>query len=148
MTRRRGRGGALIFLDLDNFKSINDTLGHAAGDRLLVAVAQRLKGLVREADTVARMGGDEFTLLLPEAGDAPQVSEVALRICQALHEVFLLGEQELFVSASMGISLYPADGNSVTTLLKLADMAMYRAKASGRNTYRFWSGSEPTPPRP
>ena len=148
MTRRRGRGGALIFLDLDNFKSINDTLGHAAGDRLLVAVAQRLKALVREADTVARMGGDEFTLLLPEAGDAPQVSEVALRICQALHEVFLLGEQELFVSASMGISLYPADGNSVTTLLKLADMAMYRAKASGRNTYRFWSGSEPTPPRP
>jgi len=146
VTKRRGRGGALIFLDLDNFKNINDTLGHDVGDQLLVAVARRLKALVREADTVARMGGDEFTMLLPEAGGAPQVADVALRICQALHDVFLLDGQELFVSASMGISLYPHDGTSVTTLLKLADMAMYRAKAAGRSTYRFWSGPDPTPP--
>lgn len=143
VARRRGRGGALLFLDLDNFKSINDTLGHNIGDRLLIAVADRLRALVREADTVARMGGDEFTVLLPEAGGRDSVADVATRICQALYKVFLVEGHELFVSASVGISTYPEDGNSVSTLMKLADMAMYRAKAAGRNTWRFWGNTLP-----
>ena len=137
--RREASKVAILCFDLDHFKNINDSLGHPAGDRLLQAVTQRLLGSVRAEDTVARFGGDEFTILLEElreAGDAGLVAQKALKV---LAKPFDLEGQEAYVTGSIGISLFPDDGQDVTTLLKNADSALYQAKEHGRNHYHFYT---------
>jgi diguanylate cyclase (GGDEF)-like protein len=130
---------AIAFLDLDGFKQINDTLGHEAGDELLKEVAARLRGCVRESDAVARLGGDEFVVVLPELKDAPYAADVAKKILVAIARPFTLIGQEFRVTASIGISTYPADGLDEQTLTKHADVAMYHAKEEGRNNFQFYS---------
>src|SRR6202011_3925169 len=130
---------AVAFLDLDRFKQINDTLGHEAGDQLLQQVAGRLKGCVRDSDTVARLGGDEFVVLLPELADEKYASIVAQKILAAAARPFTLMGQEFRVTASIGISTYPQDGQDEQTLTKNADIAMYQAKAEGKNNFQFYS---------
>ncbi|MBF0433898.1 MAG: EAL domain-containing protein [Magnetococcales bacterium] len=130
---------ALMFIDLDRFKWVNDTMGHAAGDQLLRDVAKRLKDSLRQSDTVARMGGDEFTAILPDMARGPHAERVAAEIIRQLAEPFILEGQETFISGSVGISVYPDDADELDTLLKNADTAMYRAKTSGRNAYRFFT---------
>jgi diguanylate cyclase (GGDEF)-like protein/PAS domain S-box-containing protein len=135
--QREGSALALIFLDLDRFKTINDTLGHAVGDRLLQSMAARLNAAVRESDTVCRLGGDEFVLLLPDC-DANGAVAVAEKLIAAAAEHFDIDGMALNASASLGIALYPDDGSDYDTLLKHADTAMYRAKERGRNAYCFY----------
>ncbi|HEU5163612.1 MAG TPA: EAL domain-containing protein [Thermoanaerobaculia bacterium] len=135
--RRFGRRVALLFLDLDYFKRINDTLGHRVGDQLLEAVSTRLRDSIRLTDTVARLGGDEFTVLLSEVAHEEDTARIARKILDALSQRFTLEGHHVFVSASMGIAVFPNDGDEPELLLKNADSAMYRAKNSGRNTYSF-----------
>jgi len=130
---------ALMFLDLDRFKVINDTLGHDVGDALLVKVAQRLRSHVRRADTVARLGGDEFTILLGELSSARAAAHVAQKIVESFAEPIHLANHELFVSLSIGISLYPGGGTDRDSLCRTADIAMYHAKKQGRNNYQFYA---------
>lgn len=130
---------AVIFVDLDRFKRINDSLGHAMGDLLLQEVAERLLRSVREEDTVARMGGDEFIILLNDAGSVDTVVQVARRIIREMERPVQLGERELVVTCSLGISLYPDDGDEIEQLIQNADTAMYRAKEGGRNSYQLYS---------
>jgi len=129
---------AVLFLDLDRFKDINDSLGHDTGDRLLKAVAERLADCMREGDTLSRLGGDEFTAILPDAGDAPAIAQVAGRIIQSLSSPFALADREVFVAASIGISFFPADGDDAETLIKHADIAMFQVKERGGGDYRFF----------
>jgi diguanylate cyclase (GGDEF)-like protein/PAS domain S-box-containing protein len=129
---------AVLFLDLDRFKEVNDTLGHDAGDKLLVEAAQRLVECVRESDTVARLGGDEFIIVLSELDDSTNVERVAESIVRRLAEPFLLGEATVSVSASVGITLYPEDGEAADVLLKNADQAMYVAKNAGRDRFNYF----------
>jgi diguanylate cyclase (GGDEF)-like protein len=136
---RYDRRLAVAFLDLDRFKQINDTLGHEAGDQLLKEVAERLKGCVRSSDTVARLGGDEFVVLLPELEDEKYAAIVAQKILAAAAKPFSLMGQEFRVTASIGISCYPQDGLDEQTLTKNADIAMYQAKAEGKNNFQFYS---------
>lgn len=136
----RSRGQvALLFMDLDGFKEVNDTLGHDTGDVLLKEAAQRLLRCVRESDTVARIGGDEFTVILPHVNEAGEAETVAAKVLDHLREPFHLQGQDVFVSASIGIALYPRDADSSAVLIKHADAAMYRAKDSGKNTIRIHS---------
>ncbi len=128
----------VLFLDLDHFKSVNDSLGHAVGDQLLSGVAGRLSGCLRENDFLARLGGDEFVVLLPRLEHREDAAVVARKLLAALREPLLIGEQELSASASIGIAIYPDDGEDVSTLLKHADVAMYGAKDQGRNAYQFF----------
>ena len=137
--RRRAGTLAVLFLDLDRFKVINDTLGHDVGDRLLQEIARRLRGCLREGDTIARLGGDECGILLEDLAGPADVSLVADKILAALHGPVRLDEHELHVTASLGIALYPGDGEDARTLLKHADVAMYRAKAAGGNCYQFYT---------
>ena len=137
--RRDGHQLVVLFLDLDRFKHINDSLGHPVGDRLLQQVARRLLDAVREEDTVARLGGDEFVVVLEEVQDGLVVAPIAEKLLQAFHTPFELAEHSLHVSPSIGIAIYPTDGDSVTTLVRNADVAMYRAKESGRNNYQFYT---------
>ncbi|MBT3030054.1 MAG: EAL domain-containing protein [Candidatus Thiodiazotropha endolucinida] len=130
---------ALLFIDLDRFKYVNDALGHATGDQLLQEAARRLRLCVREMDTVSRLGGDEFTVILPIISEGQAVARVATSILTELSRPFDLGGQETHVSASIGITLYPQDGSDTGMLLQNADTAMYQAKAEGRNTYRFFT---------
>ncbi len=130
---------AVMFVDLDRFKRINDTLGHEMGDQLLVEVSRRLYDCLREDDTVARMGGDEFVVLLSEVGMPDDAAYIARRITAALTRPMSLGGRELVVTASVGISIYPEDGRTASTLIKNADTAMYRAKESGRNGYQMYA---------
>jgi diguanylate cyclase (GGDEF)-like protein len=132
---------ALLFLDIDNFKQINDTLGHHVGDQLLQIVAQRLTSCVREGDTVARLGGDEFTIILESINHADDVAPIARKIIAALSLPMPIDGQELTVGASIGISLYPADSERADELLKLADTAMYHVKKEGRNNFRFFNSA-------
>ncbi|MEW9860611.1 EAL domain-containing protein [Pseudomonas putida] len=127
------RQGAVLFLDLDRFKHINDSLGHPVGDLLLKGIAQRLKEQVRDVDTVARLGGDEFIILLPGLHKPSDASTIANKLLACFNAPFQAGEHEFFTSASIGISLYPQDGTDVSTLIRNADTAMYRSKAKGRN---------------
>ncbi len=129
----------LLFLDLDGFKHINDTLGHHVGDQLLVEVSRRLQSLLRATDTLARMGGDEFTVVLPNLKEAPNASKVAMKCLRALGDPFLLQGHELFISASIGISLYPQDALEPDQLQRNADAAMYQAKAKGKNGYSYFT---------
>jgi diguanylate cyclase (GGDEF)-like protein len=137
--RRYNRQLAVLFLDLDRFKHINDTLGHEAGDELLVTVATRLRACLRENDCVARLGGDEFVVLLPELEHEKHLSTVAQKILAAVAKPFILLGQEFRVTASVGISIYPQDGSDEQTLKKNADIAMYQAKAEGKNNFQFYS---------
>ena len=130
---------AVLFLDLDRFKNINDTLGHATGDTLLQEVARRTRHVVREMDTVGRTGGDEFVMILPELADNAQAALIAERVLDALRQPFQLDGHQLVITASIGISVSPDDGRDAQLLLKNADMAMYEAKAQGRNNYRFFT---------
>ena len=132
---------ALLFLDLDHFKTINDTLGHAAGDELLRAAVGRLQECVRQTDTISRQGGDEFAILLPDIHDDEAAAGIASKILGQLAEPFHIDGQSLSTSVSIGISLYPTDGEDFDTLLKKADMAMYDAKDADRNGYRFFAES-------
>ena len=129
---------AMLFLDLDNFKMVNDTLGHAAGDQLLLQVVTRLSACTRESDTISRQGGDEFILLLNDVPDQETVERIASQILVSLAEPLEIDGHELNAACSIGIAVYPADGNGFDTLLKKADAAMYNAKGAGRNIYRFF----------
>ncbi|TVT45301.1 MAG: EAL domain-containing protein [Denitromonas halophila] len=135
---RHGDQLAVLFLDLDQFKTVNDSLGHPVGDLLLRAVADRLKSVLRDEDLLARLGGDEFVVLVPRLGQPEDAAAVARQITSALVSPFSIEEHELVVSASIGIALYPQDARDVDSLLKQADLAMYGAKDAGRNTYRFF----------
>ena len=136
---RHGNGLAVLFLDVDRFKVINDSLGHSVGDRLIREVAVRLRSCLREGDTVARLGGDEFTLLLPDVGQAVDAAKVAKKVLDLVRMPIELDGRELFVTSSMGISLYPDDGRDAETLVKNADAAMYRAKEQGRDLYQLYT---------
>ncbi len=137
--RRHKQKVALLFLDLDRFKMINDTLGHAFGDQLLVAVANRLKDCVRAEDTVARLGGDEFTLLMTDINRLEDVTTMAEKILAAVVRPLKIGKKEIVVTTSIGISLFPEDADCTEDLTKAADVAMYRAKARGRHTYDLYT---------
>jgi len=129
---------AMMFLDLDNFKEINDSLGHAIGDHLLVGVVERLRSCIRASDTVSREGGDEFVVLLTDVGDFDGAARVALQILAAIEQPFDIEGNPLHTTVSIGISFYPADGKDFETLRKNSDVALFHAKDSGRNTYRFF----------
>ena len=129
----------VVFLDLDRFKIINDSLTHKAGDELLQQVGERLRGATRDTDTVARQGGDEFVLVLPETGDGRLTDSIVERLLQTLARPFTLNGQELFVTCSAGVAVYPGDGTDPAELIEHADIAMYRAKDSGRNTFQFYT---------
>ena len=138
LAKRNKHKTAVLFLDLDGFKKINDTLGHDAGDLLLKGVSQRLKDTIRDSDTVARVGGDEFILVLDSIGSYENATQVANKIIAALSEPFDLKGQSSQIGASVGISIFPDDSDSPVKLVKQADEAMYLAKQSGKNTYRFY----------
>jgi diguanylate cyclase (GGDEF)-like protein/PAS domain S-box-containing protein len=129
---------AVLSLDIDRFKYVNDTLGHAMGDLLLRSVTERLFGCLRETDTLARVGGDEFTIILTDLGDPAEAVAVAEKLLAAFAQPFMLGEIELFVTSSIGIAISPNDGDNLTDLIKNADTAMYRAKELGRNNYQLY----------
>ncbi|RTY77355.1 bifunctional diguanylate cyclase/phosphodiesterase [Pseudomonas veronii] len=130
----------MLSLDLDRFKPVNDLLGHAAGDRVLNEVSSRLSDCVRHGDLVARVGGDEFVLILIDAGAQDEVEALCRRLIESVERVIRVDKQDVFISASIGIALAPNDANGVTELLRYADIALYEAKAAGRNTWRFYSG--------
>jgi diguanylate cyclase (GGDEF)-like protein len=136
--KRDGRSLALLYVDLDRFKSVNDSLGHTAGDELLGQTAQRMRTCIRESDTLARLGGDEFAIVLPNVSGPRGVSSVAEHLVEALSDPFVIGKHESYVSASIGIALCPTDANDSEDLLKKADTAMYRAKDGGRGRFVFF----------
>lgn len=144
MAHRTSFPVALLFIDLDHFKEINDSLGHAIGDALLMEAAQRINSCVREADTVSRLGGDEFTAILPEIGDMDQAKRIAQKIVDELARpfFFLHNPNAYHVSASVGIAVYPDDGSTPEALLRCADTAMYSAKSKGRNCFASYSESK------
>jgi diguanylate cyclase (GGDEF)-like protein/PAS domain S-box-containing protein len=141
-TRRNGKKLALIFLDLDDFKNINDSLGHQAGDQLLQIVAQRLSACIRAEDTVARLGGDEFVVLLEEVGIKDDVTRVVTKLLEALSQTVMLEGREVSVRSSMGISLFPGDGEEADDLIRHADFAMYQAKMRGNAGYCFYDAQQ------
>ncbi len=138
LAQQNGTPLAVMFIDLDHFKHVNDSLGHRVGDDLLVEIAKRLRAIVRDRDTVARLGGDEFLLLL-QGANAQGAARVASKLQEAGRQPYQIGHHELTMAPSMGIALFPQDGEDFDTLTQAADTAMYRAKADGRNTYRFFT---------
>ncbi|MCC6206950.1 MAG: EAL domain-containing protein [Gammaproteobacteria bacterium] len=130
---------AVLFLDLDRFKHVNDSLGHAAGDQLLQYITGRIHGACRDDDTLARIGGDEFVLVMEDLQDASNVAYMAERMIESLGKPFRIGDHDLAMTISIGISIYPTDGNDVDTLLRNADAAMYQSKERGRNTFNFYT---------
>jgi diguanylate cyclase (GGDEF)-like protein/PAS domain S-box-containing protein len=132
---------ALLFIDLDRFKTVNDTLGHPQGDQVLLEVSRRINRIIRASDTLARLGGDEFVLLLEEKTDAQHAAVVARKLIDLFSQSMIIAEHELVVTASIGITLYPNDGDDTDVLTRHADRAMYEAKQQGRNTYRFFTQS-------
>jgi diguanylate cyclase (GGDEF)-like protein len=141
LAKRIHANGAVIFMDLDKFKNINDSLGHEVGDKLLQSVAQRICECVRASDTVSRIGGDEFVILLAATEHADNASVIAEKIVTAFAAPHMINTHEIFITVSMGISLFPVDGNTPDALLEHADTAMYEAKQDGRNNYRFFTSS-------
>jgi len=132
---------AIMFLDLDNFKIINDSLGHEAGDRLLQQASKRIKDSLRQADTVARMGGDEFIILAPGIRDSDDAAKLAQKLIDLLAQPFKIDDNELYIGCSIGISVFPNDGTEIKNLLKNSDLAMYRAKETGKNTFKLFTPS-------
>ncbi|WUR12492.1 EAL domain-containing protein [[Empedobacter] haloabium] len=139
--RRKGSMLAILFLDLDRFKPVNDTLGHQVGDALLREVAARLLKCVRKVDTVSRQGGDEFVVILADIGGIDHAAHVAEAVRQAIGQPYRIGEHELHISASIGVSIFPSDGDDIDTLIQNADVAMYHAKEGGRDGFRFFSAA-------
>ncbi|MCP4596994.1 EAL domain-containing protein [Neptuniibacter sp.] len=139
VSKRSGHLSSLLFVDLDRFKRVNDTMGHEVGDRLLVEVAERLKSVVRESDTISRFGGDEFVILLTDIPSAESAAVVAEKVINALGQPFDLNGYEVFSGASVGITMTPTDSDVPVELLRLADLAMYKAKESGRNQFHFFA---------
>ncbi len=139
--RRHKNVAAILFLDLDRFKEINDTLGHDVGDRLLQEVALRFRRTVRESDTVARIGGDEFNIVLADISRSQDISDIARKVIQSLEQPIVIAEHLLAITTSIGISIYPNDSEDTDTLLRYADIAMYAAKEKGRNTFQFYDPS-------
>ncbi|WP_127475989.1 diguanylate cyclase domain-containing protein [Sulfurivermis fontis] len=137
--KRNNRQVAIMFLDLDGFKQVNDELGHHAGDELLRQVARRLSGVLRASDTVARFGGDEFTVSVPDLTPDDDISRVAQKIIAAVAKPYYLGSNRVQVTTSVGISLFPQDGEDPDSLITHADMAMYETKKGGKNSYRFYA---------
>ncbi len=137
--RRRGRHVAVLFIDLDRFKVVNDSLGHAEGDEMLKQVAGRLQSCVRRSDTLARLGGDEFTILLPDLVDVQDAAMISHKVLEELRRPLHVGGQDFRVSASIGIALFPEDGDDSETLVKHADIAMYHVKSAAKNDYAFFS---------
>ncbi|HEX6704410.1 MAG TPA: EAL domain-containing protein [Albitalea sp.] len=137
--QRSGAQVAVMFLDLDHFKNVNDSLGHDTGDELLKAAAARLRSCLRSGDTAARQGGDEFVICLPTLADGPHAIPIAEKLLEALRQPFSIGSNELHVRGSIGISLYPGDGQDADELMRAADAAMYHAKEKGRDTFRFFT---------
>ena len=135
--QRHKEGFALIFIDLDRFKNINDTLGHDAGDVLLQIVAQRLKNTVRSTDAIARIGGDEFIIILPDINKVDKIATIVRKILDSLLQPIMIKGHEIYATMSIGVSVYPYDGEDIATLMKNADLALYRAKELGRNNYQF-----------
>ncbi|MEW6736849.1 MAG: diguanylate cyclase [Acidobacteriota bacterium] len=135
---RNERMVAVLFIDLDRFKPVNDTYGHRTGDRVLQAVAERLTDSVREGDTVARVGGDEFTVIVANISNANDSVKIAQKILDVLSQPFMIEGHKLQISASIGISLYPANGQDIDELVRNADIAMYHAKKQGGNNYQFY----------
>ncbi len=138
-TRRNEEKLAILFVDLDHFKQVNDSLGHSIGDELLIEVAKRLQSLLRDSDTIARMGGDEFNILLDGFDNTENIISLVQKCIDAFKEPFTVQEQRLYATLSIGISIYPDDGINAELLLKNADAAMYKAKTEGRNTYQFYA---------
>ncbi|MEW8626177.1 MAG: EAL domain-containing protein [Candidatus Thiodiazotropha sp.] len=138
-SKRTGKKLVVMYLDMDRFKIINDSLGHYVGDELLKLVGQRLRSELREADTLARVGGDEFNLLIPEINDIQDARNLAEKILRLTAEPFYIKNEEIFISFSIGISVYPSDGDTKDALIKHADIAMYKVKNSGKNGYAFYS---------
>ncbi|MCG8048502.1 MAG: EAL domain-containing protein [Candidatus Thiodiazotropha endolucinida] len=138
-SKRSGKKLAIMYLDMDRFKIINDSLGHYVGDELLKMVGQRLRSELREADTLARLGGDEFNLLVPEINDIQDARNLAEKILRLTLEPFIIKNEEIFISFSIGISIYPSDGDTKDSLIKHADIAMYKVKNAGKNGYAFYS---------
>ena len=136
---RHGTRCAVLLVDLDQFKAVNDSLGHAAGDELLTEVARRLRATVRPADTLARFGGDEFVLVLNEVAAVEEIEAVIEAVCRCLRRPIELADLEVHVSLSVGVSIYPSHGTDRETLLKHADVAMYQAKRAGRNGFQFYA---------
>jgi diguanylate cyclase (GGDEF)-like protein len=128
-----------MWLDLDHFKNINDTLGHSVGDKLLRVVGERLTGLLRTSDTIARMGGDEFLLLLTEITQKKNVTTIAQKILESIRKPFTIDDHEIMITASIGITIFPDDGDDADMLMKSADLAMYRAKEKGRDNFQYYS---------
>ena len=139
--RRLDSGLAFLFVDLDRFKHVNDSLGHAVGDELLKVLGQRLRTTLRETDLIARLGGDEFAIVLSNLGAASDTRQIAEKLLAVIEQPVLIHERELHISASIGISTYPDDGQELQTLVKQADMAMYQAKEAGRNNVRVFTAS-------
>ena len=138
-SRRDNQQLAILFIDLDHFKEVNDTLGHDSGDQLLVEAGKRIKQCVRESDTVARMGGDEFTVILADISNTDHLEPLLQKILRSMDALFQIGGEQVFVSASIGITLYPLDGNEIEDLFKNADQALYVAKGEGRNRFSFFT---------
>jgi len=139
--KRRQTNIALLFIDLDHFKEINDSLGHDVGDMILKTVSKRIKEIVRDKDTVSRLGGDEFIVILEDLSQSEDASLIADKILDSLSKAVIVDENILYVSCSIGISIYPDDGISIQDLLKFADSAMYKAKSEGRNNYQYYNSS-------
>jgi diguanylate cyclase (GGDEF)-like protein len=137
--QRNNKRFGVMMLDLDKFKLINDSLGHDIGDQLLQSVGDRLRGRLRKSDTVARMGGDEFMLLLPEINQREDAEVIAKKIVDSFQRVFVLGSHELKITTSIGIAVYPESGLDFDTLKKNADIAMYKAKEQGRNNFQTYN---------
>lgn len=135
---------AVMFIDLDGFKAVNDTYGHNVGDILLKHVAERLKSAVRKVDTVARLGGDEFAIILPDVKKRINTQHIAKRIINDISENYEIQKQDIHVSASLGISIYPDDTDNVINLINNADLAMYRAKQAGKNRFLFYAENLPS----
>jgi len=146
--KRRKRSFAVLCIDFDRFKEVNDTYGHAVGDAFLVEMARRFLGASRESDTVARIGGDEFVILQPEITDAENAMEFASRMIETTLEPMAIGEVTLQPSISIGVSVYPHDGTDAQTLLQNADTALYRVKAAGRNGFGLYEPEMEARPRP
>lgn len=144
MAKRNQRSIALLYVDLDHFKQVNDTLGHHAGDMLLVKVAERLRLCVRESDTLARLGGDEFTIILNDTHEREAMAMVAKKVIESIAAPFELGGHTVGIGVSIGIASYPDDAETMGALLIVADKAMYVAKAAGKNTYRFGFAGDAT----
>jgi diguanylate cyclase (GGDEF)-like protein len=139
MAKSMNKRVAVMFLDLDRFKAINDSLGHQVGDQLITQAAQRISACVRSGDVIARMGGDEFTATLEGLGDPSDAAIVAQNIIDAVSKPYEINGHELFITASIGISTFPVDGEDIETLLKNADIAMYQAKYAGRDNFKFFT---------